>query len=319
MRRGERHGFTLVELLVVVAIIALLVMILMPSLEQARELARRAVCMSNLHNVGVAANVFAAARGGLLPRGGGSGLDHHQVRPSIIPTGYSATVGWPDLDSSGRSVREFEQDPRHTVPAEAWRAHGTSLETWTEHGAPLRSFDCPSANNEPVEREEPFWSDEYGMWVGWGRIYKRILTDYSIVSGLYYYPGPPADLRSLPGATQNGCGWASRPSIPAPAYRLTDENMSGRIIGADRVELHYVDWPAVWNGWLYSNHDRQSSPNIPTYQNLVYGDGHVGAIGVGVYRSPIDPDNYSHREPSPGNPQVFDEWAGRWALKYWGQ
>ena len=52
LRRRVRHGFTLVELLVVVAIIALLVSILMPSLASARELTRKIICSTNLHTLG---------------------------------------------------------------------------------------------------------------------------------------------------------------------------------------------------------------------------------------------------------------------------
>jgi prepilin-type N-terminal cleavage/methylation domain-containing protein len=50
---GSRRGFTLIEVLVVVAIIALLVAILLPSLARARKQARRAVCASNLHQVAI--------------------------------------------------------------------------------------------------------------------------------------------------------------------------------------------------------------------------------------------------------------------------
>jgi prepilin-type N-terminal cleavage/methylation domain-containing protein len=72
--RGERrHGFTLIEVLVVVAIIALLVAILLPALSRAREQARHTKCLSNLRQSGLAMQMYAATSKGWLPRGGDAG------------------------------------------------------------------------------------------------------------------------------------------------------------------------------------------------------------------------------------------------------
>jgi prepilin-type N-terminal cleavage/methylation domain-containing protein/prepilin-type processing-associated H-X9-DG protein len=66
-RPARRRGFTLVELLVVIGIIAVLIGILLPALGRAREHAKRAQCTSNLRTLGQAMYLYANASRDRLP------------------------------------------------------------------------------------------------------------------------------------------------------------------------------------------------------------------------------------------------------------
>ncbi len=66
-RSDHSPGFTLVELLVVISIVAVLIALLLPALGQAKELAQQTKCAANIRGVGLNINIYADSHENVIP------------------------------------------------------------------------------------------------------------------------------------------------------------------------------------------------------------------------------------------------------------
>ena len=215
---ANRRGFTLIEVLVVVAIIALLISILLPSLKAAREQSKIVLCASGLHQIGVGLTTYVTDHRGELPA---------LYRTSSVFTTYFMRVSGMSVNLGLIATRRYVKEPE--------------------------VYYCPGQN--PAESAALAMNGPNNKWISDAQWAGMTTAERNSVKLRSSYPARLIEIKAQ--NTQIGGTEKWEPMGSGKRYGWRQDKFYHKVVYADFTGVHGFFNSAVDSGYISSPHGRK--------------------------------------------------------------
>lgn len=285
-------AFTLVELMVVVAIMAMLLMILLPNLQRTREQARSASCQNNLRQYGIAMGrymsdwkgyfIFPGDQAGGVPVGSYAGYDTDRFKAGV----QRASSGIATSQAQSWGADFIAKYIPETITLESLSAGKPSVRVCPSVLQELRSYGNYFDPNSPkFKGYRTDWSEEYGVNIDYADFesdggydettQKLILASYFTTYAINNYSGVYAtDRTNISANTIAFIDWNAKEGWGGVIYYSPNTWQFTSLDG--KIEKDTPKWSSSW--WLTEVGFHHQGEGTNKYANYVAMDGHVSSV-----------------------------------------